>query len=122
MADFAIPDRCDHTKNPDLLFEELALRWFEHIAREVHVVRQDLRSLRRKVQHMSEVQDQIDAALAVIQDVDTGLDASVTRIEAKLAELEGQGVDVSALTAEVANLRTHADAVNAIVPESPPTE
>lgn len=87
------------------------------------------RRILRRVEHANRLlkellmgQAEIDAAVTALQDTENGLDATATRIEQKIADLEAQnpGVDTSALTAEVANLRTHADAVAAIAPEPAP--
>jgi len=65
-------------------------------------------------------QEEIDAAVAALQDDENGLDAAVQRIEAEIANLQSQGVNADALVAEVANLKGHVDIVSAIAPEATP--
>lgn len=96
----------------------------EHFERNV---REQLDRIERKVDRLMAAQDDINAAITALQADETGLDASVQRILAAIADLQSQGVDTSALTAEVQNLQGHVDAVAAIEPveapiDTPPVE
>lgn len=68
----------------------------------------------RRFAQMENTQEEIDAAVQALKDDETGLDASVTRIEEWITA--HPDIDTSGLVAEVGNIKGHVDAVDALVP------
>lgn len=93
-------------EDEDEEFERRVLHGIAHLI-------QLARSTNQQENQIMATQDDINAAVAALQDDESGLDASVTRIEALL---QAPTVDTSALNAEVANLRSHVDSVAALAP------
>lgn len=85
-----------------------------------HATKQALAHILRNQEKLMTQQDDINAAITALQNDETGLDASVQAILAEISTLQGQGVDTSGLTAAVADLQGHVDAVAAIAPAAPP--
>lgn len=102
-------------------FQEQVLEELVDLRRELCKQGELLVSIHQQLGAVMTAQDDVNSAIAALQDTDNGLDAAVTAIQAEIANLSGQGVDTSGLNDAVAQLQTHAAAVAAIAPiEVPP--
>lgn len=100
------------------------IEFFEGLAGAIRSLHDSVHALHRKVDQVMTVQDEINAAVQAASDALTSL---VQRVTAKQAELQAEidalkaanpGIDVAALEAKLAELKTMADAVD--VPPPPP--
>lgn len=91
----------------------------EHVIRELCSIGESLKTINQQLGDIVTAQDDINSAVAALQNDETGLDASVQAIQAEIANLTNAGVDTTALTAEVANLQAHVDNVAALAPAAP---
>lgn len=66
-------------------------------------------------------QADIDAVTQALTDLQSQLTNDVTNIQNEIASLQSQGIDVSGLQAEVANLTNTVNTVNTIAPAPAPT-
>lgn len=85
--------------------------YFQHLNARVNGIYDRLGIITTKLGHIMTAQDDVAAAVAALQNEESGvaavaadLQAAVTNIQAELSALQGQGVDTSALNDAVAAL------------------